>query len=199
MFRSKPVWVALTLCFFAPLSQAQIIIGFGTPAPKQMTQGNHPASLSLAQLPRPSTTLGIQRNPVYPFGVAHTFGGVNPLFPAYLPVQPIVINQYVPTPIPSPVVVAEAPPVLPQPAPIIRERAQLKISTPPSVEVWIDGKKYGTHGGPFIVDSPELKPGERYGFSVKLVWPGRDIPEEEVITVQGGQERSVSILGTVRK
>lgn len=199
MLREKWFWVIVMCMTIVPTSWGQIIIGFGMPAPRPISQGSHPPSLSLAQIPRPSTTLGIQRNPEFCISSMPTFGGVVPLFPAYFPIQPIVMNQRVLVPTPEVLISPEAIVELPKPTLIVKERASLKVQAPSGVEVWIDGKKYGNQGGPFIADSPELKPGERYGFSLRLVWPGRDQPEEEVITVQGGQERSVQILGVLKK
>lgn len=199
MLRKQRLWVMMAFLTVVPTSWGQIIIGFGTPAPRPVSQGSHPPSLSLAQIPRPSTTLGIQRNPECCISPMPTFGGVVPLFPAYYPIQPIVMNQRVAIPTPEVLTPPEAIVELPKPTSVVRERASLKVQAPSGVEVWIDGKKFGAHGGPFIADSPELKPGERYGFSLRLVWPNQDQPEEEVITVQGGQERSVQILGAVKK
>jgi hypothetical protein len=126
-----------------------------------------------------------------PFLVPNPFSGLwgfSPYWPMWYDSDPIVVTNYIPlVPVPQP------PPVSP-PAPPPDRKARLVLDVPPSAEVRIGDKVVDAAARPLILESPELRDGQRYAFDVKVSWKERDKTQERsrVVMVDAGESKSLT-------
>lgn len=73
--------------------------------------------------------------------------------------------------------------------------AQLTLQAPVGAEVLINGKKM-EGGANRTFESPELQPGQKYTFDVKLSWMenGKKVEESRTVTMGAGEHQSLQYL-----
>lgn len=188
--------VTILLAVTAP-SQAQFSIGLRPPAPAPMLAGVPPAPA----VPIPGQGFG-RTNPSAP--ATSPYLRLNPLgfYSGYFPIYPswdepenprtVINNIYYNNIAPMPQAVA-----IPRIPPPVITKARLILKVPRDAEVTVSGKKMDAASGSVIVESPDLKPGERHLFDVKVTWKEGEKTEERTrqIRLEAGDEKSLSYYG----
>lgn len=182
--------------FICPLSlllvaqlQAQFIIR--TPGP--VGGGFRPNIIPQPMMPIPGISSPPRLNAlpstgylnIQPLGI---YSGIWPFYPTWNPptnTQNIINNNYFSAPVP-------ANPVLPPPEKI-ETKARVILFVPRSAEVIVNGQKQDTRSRPIVVESPDLREGQRHTFDLKITWKEGDLTEERTrqITVERGDEKSL--------
>ena len=118
--------------------------------------------------------------------------GISPYWPVWYDSQPIVNTTYIPYPVPAPAPASVSAPVAPPPPPDMR--AKLVLNIPSNAEVWLADQQLDAGAQPLILESPELREGQRYAFNVKVKWKERDKMQERsrTVTVDAGESKSLT-------
>src|SRR5262245_50749182 len=194
MFRSTAA-LALLLVFSAE-AWAQLI---ARPGPRISRPAGviQPPSLPIAgSLTAPSPTsparvfprpfLGL--NPYYGYG----YGGYAPYWPDYYDYDsmnaPNVPLATVPEPKQAPI---SAPPTS---APPPETKARLTLNIPPGALVTLAGQEVDSAANPVLLESPDLREGQRYTFDIKVSWKERDKMQERArkVVVDAGDTKSLT-------
>jgi len=121
--------------------------------------------------------------------------GFAPYLPAYYDSDPLFLTNYVPLPAPFPVPEPRPAPVSdPLPVTTVDFKARLTLNIPAQAQVWVAGKEVDAAANPVILESPDLREGQRYSFDVKVVWKERDKSRERrrTVTVDAGDNKSLT-------
>jgi uncharacterized protein (TIGR03000 family) len=116
--------------------------------------------------------------------------GFSPLWPVFYDYDPVVpAPSYVPVPVRTEVTVVTAPPAPPPPL-----RARLTLNVPDNAQVWLAGQPVNVAAVPVVIESPNLEPGQRYSFDVKVAWKERSGMQERqrTVAVEAGQNTSLT-------
>jgi len=115
--------------------------------------------------------------------------GIAPYWPVWYDSEPIVTTNYIPFPVPTP-----APPPISAPPPPPDMKAKLVLNIPSNAEVWLADQQVDSGAQPLILESPELREGQRYAFNVKVKWKERDKMQERsrTVTVDAGESKSLT-------
>jgi uncharacterized protein (TIGR03000 family) len=129
-----------------------------------------------------------------PFLMANPFynvWGYAPLWPAYYDYPAPVEPAYLPVPVRTEVTVVTAPPQPVAPAPL---RARLTLNVPANAEVWLAGQAVDVAAVPVVIESPDLEPGQRYNFDIRVAWkePSGVQERKRTVTVEGGRSTSLT-------
>jgi uncharacterized protein (TIGR03000 family) len=123
------------------------------------------------------------------FGIADMPGPVpGPLYPyGYHPPrhEPVILHdEFVP---PSPEVVVPQDP----------NAALLNVSVPADAEVWLEGKPTNQTGSHRQFESPALKPGQEYTYTIRARWKdeGRNVEVMRLLSVHAGDKVDVRLDG----
>jgi uncharacterized protein (TIGR03000 family) len=121
-----------------------------------------------------------------------------PIWPTYYDVDPLFGYDSVPlsaplgvtAPMPKPAPISDPLPP-PQPADL---RARLTLNIPAHAQVFLAGKEVDAAATPVVLESPDLREGQRYNFDVKVTWKERDKTQERarVVTVDAGDNKSLT-------
>jgi uncharacterized protein (TIGR03000 family) len=119
----------------------------------------------------------------------NNFLGIAPYWPVWYDSEPIVTTNYIPYPVPTP-----APPPISAPPPPPDMKAKLVLNLPSNAEVWLADQQVDSGAQPLILESPELREGQRYAFNVKVKWKERDKMQERsrTVTVDAGESKSLT-------
>jgi uncharacterized protein (TIGR03000 family) len=112
-----------------------------------------------------------------------------PVWPVWYDSEPIVTTNYIPLAVPEP---RPAPVSAPPPPPDYK--ARLTLNVPPGAFVTIGGKEVDSAASPVLLESPELREGQRYSFDVKVTWKERDKMQERSrrVVVDAGDTKSLT-------
>lgn len=115
--------------------------------------------------------------------------GIAPYWPVWYDSEPVVTTNYIPYPVPTP-----APPPVSAPPPPPDMKAKLVLNIPSNAEVWLADQQVDSGTQPLILESPELREGQRYAFNVKIKWKERDKMQERsrTVTVDAGESKSLT-------
>jgi uncharacterized protein (TIGR03000 family) len=143
-----------------------------------------------------------------PFLVPNQFNSLNGFgggyLPAYYGIDPLAYTdyppEYVPPPLPVTVPMPRPAPVsdpLPPPTQPADLKARLTLNVPTNAQVFLAGKEVDAAATPVILESPELREGQRYSFDLKVVWKERDQTQERkrVVAVDAGDNKSLTYSG----
>jgi uncharacterized protein (TIGR03000 family) len=193
MFRSTAA-LALTLVVCTG-AWAQLIIRPPPPGPPQPQGVIQPVSLPIPGSLTPPSPVQPNRPLPMPYYFPYTYydpWGYGAYWPTWYdynsPLYAANYTSYVQVPVP-----AQAAPVsAPQPPP--DTRARLTLNVPPNAEVWVGGTKVDAAATPIILQSPELREGQRYSFDLKVTWKERDKKQERTrtVVVDGGDNKSLT-------
>jgi uncharacterized protein (TIGR03000 family) len=128
-----------------------------------------------------------------PYLIANPFydlWGYAPLWPAYYDMPPPAGPAYIPLPVRTEVTVVTAAPAA-APAPL---RARLTLNIPNNAEVWVGGQSVNVAATPVVIESPNLEPGQRYNFDLRVAWkePSGVQERKRTVTVDAGQSTSLT-------
>jgi uncharacterized protein (TIGR03000 family) len=186
----RNVTIILSLLFLACTANGQVVIVGTRPAVQPFRpQGIILPPVLPVQAPglvqRPGFVRPVQRVAFNPYWYA---GGYLPIYPYYdvspMTPTPVVVNNIF-TPAPAPVAI---------PAPPPETKARLQLNIPRRSQVWLNDKQVDIDAVPVLLESPDLKAGQKYTFNVKIVWMEGDKKEERTrsVTVAIGEQTSLS-------
>lgn len=213
MFRSIPV-LAVALALAASASAQRPGHGFpGRPVSPVIRGPLQPAGVIqppvvpfLGSNAVPSPTPPIRPLPRRPLVVNPFFSpwGFGPTFWPWPDVYDVP-SSFAATPpapqfAPSPVFVTPSPKIVVQDSPPPSPRARLTLGVPTGAQVWVGGEQVDTRVSPIVLESPEMEPGQRYNFDLRVTWqePSGEQERRRTVTAEAGQSTSLTIAATGR-
>ncbi|WP_020468953.1 hypothetical protein [Zavarzinella formosa] len=182
------------LLILTAVSHAQFMIRLHPPSAAPRPAGViPPPAVPISGQPFGRTVPAVNSAPYLSFNPWGFYSGYPAFYPSWQePDNPgMVINNFYNVPAPPPVVMP------PKPAPLpVEMKAQLILNVPRGAEVIVSGKKLDSAIRPLVVFSPDLKPGERFLFDVKVTWREGDKSEERTrqLQLEAGDEKSLSFF-----
>lgn len=187
--------LALALALAAS-AWAQLIVR-PPPDPPQPAGVILPPSLPIVGSPTAPSPTPPPRVAPRPYLIANPFydlWGYAPLWPVFYDNPPPAGPGLIPIPLQnevSVVTVAPAATTAAAPAPL---RARVTLNIPANAQVWVGGQPVKVATVPLTLESPDLDPGQRYTFDLKVAWKERSGEQERKrrVTVEAGQTTSLT-------
>jgi uncharacterized protein (TIGR03000 family) len=139
-------------------------------------------------LPRPFLGLN-PYNDYFPYG----FGGYAPYWPGYYDYDSMSTTNNVPlatVPEPRPAPVSAPPTSAPPP----ETKARLTLNVPPGAVVTLAGQEVDSAANPVLLESPDLREGQRYTFDIRVTWKERNKMQERArkVVIDVGDTKSLT-------
>jgi uncharacterized protein (TIGR03000 family) len=145
--------------------------------------------------PSPTSPARVRPRPYLIANPFYDLWGYAPLWPVYYDNPPSAGTGLIPLPVRTEVTVVNVEPTAPAaPAAPAPSRARLTLTIPPNAQVSVGGQPVDVAAIPLALESPDLEPGQRYTFDLKVTWKERSGVQERkrTVTVAAGQSTSLT-------
>jgi uncharacterized protein (TIGR03000 family) len=185
------------LLFVSAGAWAQLIVRPPHPGPPRPAGVISPPALGFAgALVPPSPTTPLPPRPFpRPFLTPNPFIDYfpyAPYWPQWYDAEPVITTNNIPlATVPEP---RPAPISAPLPTTPPETKARLTLNIPPGAMVTLAGQEVDSAASPVLLESPDLREGQRYTFDIKVTWKERNKMQERArkVVVDVGDTKSLT-------